>query len=98
MTYSVWSGAPPIFLNSGLPKPTENRSTLKPSLRATQKWPNSCTVTSRLTPTMNHNAFQPNSKAGPLGVHSTWPDERESAGACFGVGRQHVIEIADFPT
>ena len=53
MTYSVWSGAPPIFLYSGLPKPTENRSTLKPSLRATQKWPNSCTVTSRLTPMMN---------------------------------------------
>ena len=42
--------------SSGLPKPTEKRSTLKPSRRATQKWPNSCTVTSRLTATTNHSS------------------------------------------
>ena len=37
----------PTRFQIALPKPTEKRSTLKPSRRATQKWPNSCTVTSR---------------------------------------------------
>src|SRR2546429_3775571 len=57
ITYSTRS-APATRRTSGLPKPTENRSTLKPSLLATQKWPNSCTVTSRLTATTNHSAYQ----------------------------------------
>src|SRR5260370_27009826 len=71
-TYSVRS-APATRLNNGLPKPTENRSTLKPRRRATQKWPNSCTVTSRLTATMNHNAYQMTlMRERPLLTHSFW--------------------------
>ena len=34
----------------------------------------------------------------PLGVRGARPDEGGSAVARFGVGRQHVVEIADFAT
>src|SRR6478735_2997387 len=51
MTYSQPTRS--CRLNSDLPKPTEKRSTLTPSFRATQKCPNSCTVTSTTMATTN---------------------------------------------
>ena len=53
MAYSVPSL--PIQLFSGLPKPTENRSTLTPQRRATQKWPYSWKVTRMPRVTSNAN-------------------------------------------
>ena len=53
MAYSVPSL--PIQLFSGLPNPTEKRSTLTPQRRATQKWPYSWKVTRIPRVTSNAN-------------------------------------------
>ena len=95
-TYSARS-APATRLNSGLPKPTEKRSTLKPRRRATQKWPNSCTVTSRPTATTNQadvpqqiHARAPFTDA--LLVHAE--DPLTCAHPAFRVGGQHLVQAA----
>ena len=51
MTYSVPCLS--VRRHSALPKPIEKRSTLTPQRRATQKWPNSCTVINTPSATIN---------------------------------------------
>src|SRR5690554_686155 len=85
---------------SGLPKPTEKRSTLTPQRLATQKWPNSWKVISRPSTTMTARMFwiRPKSLSSRnrVGLASVSAARQPGLGGAArpGIGVQHGLEVA----